>query len=97
MSVINIKYSSIYIRILHFMLKEGFVRGFFVNFHDNIKTISVLLKYENNNNFLRLKFVNQYNYTLNMKVGNFDYVLSFVKGYSSFVFGRSLKVPFLIM
>ena len=55
-STVKIQFSKKSIAILSVFLKEGFIRGFFIEVENNFKVIHILLKHSNNDlNFLKFK------------------------------------------
>lgn len=74
--IVNIKLSFIYIKVLNVMLREGFIRGFFINTHNNLKVIFILLKYVNGDNLFNISYMSDNKHPLNKRLGNFDYKIS---------------------
>jgi ribosomal protein S8 len=58
LSTIKIRYSKKSLEILSILLKEGYIRGYFLGTDKNHKIIFILLKYVDDSNFLELKSVN---------------------------------------
>lgn len=56
-SVIKIKLCKKSLDILSILLKEGYIRGYFINNDGTAKNICILLKYINDNNLLNLKSI----------------------------------------
>ena len=75
--IVNIKLSFLYIKVLNVMLREGFIRGFFINTHNNLKVIFILLKYVNGDNLFKISYISDNKHLLNKRLGNFDYKISF--------------------
>lgn len=65
-SVLKIRFSKKYIKVLNIFLKEGFIRGYFLAFENDIKMIHVLLKYTPNSNesfnYKAVKFTEEHKY-----------------------------------
>lgn len=62
LSLIKIKFLSIYIKLLSLLLKQGFIRGFYLDFCNGKKVIFILLKYVNDENFFKFKYLQQVNF-----------------------------------
>lgn len=58
LSIIKIKHSKKSLEILSILLKEGYIRGYFLGISKESKVIFILLKYLDDSNFLELKTVN---------------------------------------
>jgi ribosomal protein S8 len=58
LSIVKIKYSKKSLEILSILLKEGYIRGYFLGTDKNYKVIFILLKYVDDSNLLELKNVN---------------------------------------
>jgi len=58
LSLIKIKHSKKSLEILSILLKEGYIRGYFVSIDKNYKIIFILLKYVDDSDFLNLENVN---------------------------------------
>jgi ribosomal protein S8 len=58
LSVVKLKFLNKYVPILSILLKEGYIRGFFIGDFKDIKFIYILLKFTSNSkNICRLKMV----------------------------------------
>ena len=82
--IVNIKLSFLYLKVLNVMLREGFIRGFFINTHNNLKVIFILLKHVNGDNLFKISYISNNKHVLNKRLGNFDYKVSFIKRHSKF-------------
>lgn len=61
-SIVRIKFSKKCVEVLSILLKEGFIRGYFLDLSNNTKTICILLKYMNDNNFFKFKKISVVKY-----------------------------------
>jgi ribosomal protein S8 len=81
--VLRIKFSLLYLRLLTFLLEEGFIRGFYVDMHNNIKVIIILLKYVNSKTYFKFKCLRNISFLHNLNISNLNYlILSTNKGFS---------------
>ncbi len=81
--VLRIKFSLLYLRLLTFLLEEGFIRGFYVDMHNNIKVIIILLKYVNSKTCFKFKCLRNISFFHNLNMSNLNYlILSTNKGFS---------------
>lgn len=94
LSIVKIKLSSTCIKILNVMLREGFIRGFFINAYDNLKVIFILLKYVNGNNLFKVSYTCNNKRALNKRLSNFSYKVSFIKGHDKLDITTSNKISF---
>lgn len=76
---IKIEFSVIYTKILSLLLKEGFIRGFFINHKGSKRDITVLLKYVFDKSLFRINLINsnQIRCKLNQSSYNFNYLCCF--------------------
>jgi len=58
-SLIVIQPSYFCLKVLHLLLNNGFIRGFFVEKRNNLKLVSVLLKYVNGKKLFKFVCVRQ--------------------------------------
>lgn len=56
-SIVKIKFSKKSLDISSILLKEGLIRGYFLDNQKPIKNIYILLKYTDDNNFLNFKSI----------------------------------------
>ena len=61
-SIVKTKFSKKCVEVLSVLLKEGYVRGYFLEVSNNTKTICILLKYINDNDLLRFKKISVVKY-----------------------------------
>lgn len=85
-SIVKIKFAQKYVKLLDILLKEGFIRGYFVNLENGFKTICILLKHPFDNYLFNYKRINQqkfYKYN-NLKYTDFNFIIdSSNKGFIS--------------
>nr|YP_009577936.1 ribosomal protein S8 [Guillardia theta]QBJ06320.1 ribosomal protein S8 [Guillardia theta] len=80
-SVLKIRFSKKYIKVLDLLFKEGFIRGYFLAFEQNIRMIHVLLKYTSNANepfsYKAIKFTEEHKYRAfsNNQTNDFNLVI----------------------
>jgi len=79
LSVVKIKFSSVFIKLLSLLLKEGFIRAFYIDIYDKIKVIFIFLKYINNRYFFNFKCLSQSNFLFNSNLNNFDFIVCSTK------------------
>jgi len=75
LSIFKIEFSFLYIRLLSLLLKEGFIRGFYVDFINRKKVIFILPKYANNKNLFIFKYLHKADLTLNLYLNSFNYIV----------------------
>lgn len=90
-SIVQIPFSKEYLYILLILLKEGFIRGYFVETSKNVKTIHILLKHIGQDNpfqFKKISLVKHQvycsNFFLKKRSGGFKFsIVSTEKGIMS--------------
>ena len=56
-SIVRIKFSKKFLDISSVLLKEGFIRGYFLDDQKPVRNICILLKYTDDSNLLNLKSI----------------------------------------
>lgn len=75
LSLVKIGFSTSYIKLLILLVKEGFIRTFYVDFFDNVKTIFILLKYINDRSFFSFRCLHYNSFLLYPNSNNFDFII----------------------
>ena len=76
-SVVKIKFSFIYFKLLTLLLKEGFIRAFYVNTLNDTKILFIILKYVNGRSFFKFKPLNitNANFYHNSSINSLNFTL----------------------
>lgn len=99
-SIVSVKFCKKSLKILSVLLKEGFIRGYFLDTYNTKRKICILLKYVDDNNLLDLKSINlkeqrTYLSTKSLKkrlIGSNTLVLSTKKGFTVYKESSNLKI-----
>ena len=62
LSIVKIKFSKMCIKVVSVLLKEGFIRGFYVSTYNNEKILFVLLKHTEDNSLFKFKNISAVEY-----------------------------------
>ena len=60
--IVKTKFSKKCIEVLSVLLKEGYIRGYFLDVSNNTKMICILLKYMNDNDLFKFKKISAVKY-----------------------------------